>query len=170
MNYEEFFANQGLNPPYIPSKVALVDESVFGTQKPENLLYDIETYIAEFLTKPTSNYILTGISGRGTESFAIHYYAANEHLGLFIQLNMGATALTIGEPVQSRINGLFGAIPLIFDAAKELKKRRLLIVQSDFYGKGWGWTDDPSNWHQETEEATALFSGLEELLKATQSS
>lgn len=171
LKYQDFFTSQGLNVPYIPLKSTLKmqEESVFGTIEPPSSLYDIEYYINDYLTNHSKDYVLCGISGYGSESVAMHYLAVKGPIGLFIQLNYGSGAHESGQALRDRINGIFGAIEMLFEALENsphVSKKRLLIVESDFYGSGWGWVDgaDKLIWHEETEGATALFSALEEIL------
>ncbi len=168
--------------PFIPKEeqatLSQIQEGIFGTKEPQQSLYNIEAFIKEVLSRPTADYVLLGISGYGVDSIAMHYYAVKGPLALFIQLNYGEAAAESKIALRNRIDGIFAAVEILFDALNTLEEkiklppdRRLLIVQSDFYGKGWGWVNgyptkvEKSHWHEETEESTALFSALEEILK-----
>lgn len=169
---EQYFENEKINFPYISNedkrKLTVISKEVFGTlSQPPAPLYDIELYVKGALTHPR-DFILFGVDGHGFESRGMHYYAVKKHVAIFIQINMGA--LLDQESVHQRINGIFHGVSLIFDSLQEADQKnllpegkRLLIIDSDFYGSGWEWiTGNPGkiNKAEWNTEGLTLLSAL----------
>lgn len=162
----ELFNKENLQLPYIPLKerknIKELVPDLFGTRSIDTSPYDIEAFIGEFLSKEVKNYILFGFAGYGVNSIGVHYYTVQDSFALFVQLRHGGLFLD-EEIAKERINGSLSLIIAhlfeVADAAKESgfppEGRKLLIVESDFYGSGWGWIEgcpgkiDPINWHTE---------------------
>ncbi|MCC5832355.1 MAG: hypothetical protein JJU12_04855 [Chlamydiales bacterium] len=174
---QDYFNEEHLTLPFIPqedkSKIERFQEAVFGTKLDPHPLYDIEAYVREFLSRPVEDYVMLGFGGHGVSSRGIHYYAVKGNLALFIQLSYNSAATVDLEEARDRIEGIFQAIGYLFDAIKTAKEkgkisaeRRLLVVESDFYGRGWGWIEDrpgeidASKWHQ---NEPVLLSALQEI-------
>lgn len=147
-----------------------IQEGLFSTRKELPCSpYDLEAYVAEFLTHPMPPYVLIGFAGHGISSRAIHYYSISEHLAIFAQLSYG-NAFSDESFLRDRIDAIFHGLDLLSTAARKCqdkhllpKERRLLLVESDFYGSGWGWIDghphtiDPDKWHTEDPLLDALL-------------
>lgn len=147
---DNYFKSQHLELPFIPSgmrnKLMQLQLDLFGTRETETI-YDVNYFIAELLTGDVNNYVLFGFGGHGISSRAMHYYAVNEHLAVFYQLDFG-NVFRDEEASADRVLGMFYTIPLIFNEIEKSSSaglipegQRLLIVQSDFYGSGWGWIE-----------------------------
>jgi len=173
---QEYFQKEKLDLPFIPpdekQKIVEFQGDVFGSKPNSQSLYDIQAFVNEVLSKPVEDYVMLGFAGHGVESRGIHYYASKGNLALFIQLKYGG-AFDDEEATRDRINGIFHMIGYLFESIESAKKaklipkdKRLLIVESDFYGKGWGWIDgcpgevDKSQWHT---EAPRLLDALNDI-------
>lgn len=158
---QEYFREEKIDLPHIPpdekAKIVAYQKGVYGSKIEPQSVYDIEAYVNEVLTKPTADFVIFGLAGHGVKSRGMHYYAVKENIALFIQLGYGGSSMD--EAARDRINGIFHAIGYLFEAVEEAKnagllpqERRLLVVESDFYGQGWQWIDglpgkiDPAEW------------------------
>jgi len=174
---QEYFDAEHLELPFIHSsekpKIKTIQASIFGSKNDPMNPYDLEAYIKETVSAPVEDYVIFGFAGHGVNSRGMHYYAVKGNLALFIQLAYGGVAIRDENEARNRINAIFHLIPMFFEAIEEANKneliqkdRRLLVVESDFYGKGWGWIDgypgkiDEKEWH--TEDPT-LISALNDI-------
>jgi len=132
-----FRDNLELDLPPIPSpyenKIKLVAKSVFGSANPEKLLYNLDDFLNEVVSKPVKDYVVMGIAEKGEDT--VCYYAVKGPLALFVQLPLSQ---------KGRINNAFAAIKPIFDAleknqGKIEKDKRLLVVFSHYRGSGCQW-------------------------------
>lgn len=172
------FKEQNLTLPAVAqeerAKITRFQKGVFGTKANPGSLYDLNAYVQELLTKKVDDYVMFGFAGHGANSQGIHYYAVQGNLALFIQLSAGGAATEDNEAVRAKINGIFSQISLFLDSMKVLRdgraldpERRLLVIESDFYGSGWEWVDgqpgkiDESQWHTEDPFLEALNEVLE---------
>ncbi len=89
-------------------------------------------------------------SGRGVNSYAIHYYLVYGPLHMFLQLGWGGVYMDADEDA-AKIRGCFSLADAIVRAATTVRKfgagDRLTIVASDFYGSYWlapgqGWREE----------------------------
>lgn len=139
--------------PLIPMRADQPDK--FGTKPFSEPLYDIDAWVKKFLASNRESFVALGLDGHGIASRAFHYYAADGSLAVFIQRRHGSA---VHDPDEARqaIAATFALIQDLFDAMKKQsvpKDKILLVVDSDFYGKGWGWiqadskTLDPASWH-----------------------
>lgn len=175
---KSYFEEQKLTFPAVAqeekSKITRFQAGMFGTKANPGSLYDINSYVQEVLSKKVDDYVMFGFAGHGTNSQGMHYYAVRGNLALFIQLSAGGGATEDNEAVRSRINGIFSQISLFLDSMKTLQdgkaidpERKLLVIESDFYGSGWEWVDgqpgkiDESQWHTEDPFLEALNEVME---------
>lgn len=162
--------------PYIPddekANMTAVEgsDTAFGTRKTlDQSLYDINAFVQEAISKPTKDYVLVGQDGHGVNSHAMHYYVVKGHIALFIQLK---------DDSASYVDGNLKAVDYIFKLMAEVEKKnplptdkRLVVVQSDFYGSGWGWVTgqadkiDEKEWHAKQANRSILLDALSELTK-----
>lgn len=160
-----YFESLQLEFPAIPfeltSHIQALKPDLFGSRRDAQSIYDCMSFVHEVLTQRVSPFILFGHGGYGVSSSAIHYYAVTDHLALLFQLSYGDP--TADEEVcRNRINAAFYGIALLFKSIDDAVKKdliangkRLLVVDSDFYGRGWGWIDgtpgkiDPKAWHND---------------------
>jgi len=165
---QECFEQERVKLPYISAddklKMLVIDPRIFGTySNPPCRPYDINVYVHDALTTP-NDYILFGFDGHGVASQGMHYYAVKENLAIFLQLK------TV-DP--DRINNLFPAIEWIFESLKKANSKhlipddaRLLIVESDFNGKGWGWIKgypgkiEETKWHIDEPILMSAFNSI----------
>lgn len=173
---QQFFDAAHIKMPFIPAdekaNITAVEgsDTVFGTRKTlDQSLYDITAFVKEAISTPTKDYVLLGTDGHGVSSHAMHYYAVKGHIALFIQLKDADT---------SYVDGNLKAIDYLFKLMSEVEHKhplpegkRLVVVQSDFYGSGWGWVSgkteeiDEKEWHAKQANRTVLFDALSELAK-----
>ena len=164
MKAQEYFKKEALDLPHIPleerPKIVAYQEGVYGSKIDPRNVYDIEAYVKEVLSKPTDDFVIFGLAGHGVKSRGMHYYAVKKNIALFIQLGYGGSS--IDEATRDRINGILHSVGYLFDKIELAKKdnlipedRRLLVVESDFYGHGWQWVDgqpgevDPKTWQSQ---------------------
>jgi hypothetical protein len=160
-----YFQDEKLQMPFVPTneqpKIKKLQSGLFSSRNGITEVYDANVYIKEVLSEKVANYVLFGFAGHGVNSRAIHYYAVNEHLAIFIQLGYG----NINEDtkaVHDRIDGLLHSIQFFFMSMDEAAKadlinegKRLLVVESDFAGSGWGWIEGTpgeikqATWHSD---------------------
>jgi hypothetical protein len=160
----KFFKDKKLDVPFIlkkeKGKIDEVQPEVFGTRDCPTTIYDLNSFLEEVLSSKVEDYVLFGAGGHGVSSRAIHYYAVYQHLALFIQLGDGI--YKDESEKRDRINGTFYAIEYLYDAIAAADKnglipdgQRLLVIDSDFYGRGWEWIHenqgsiDPQTWNAE---------------------
>lgn len=171
---KQYFDEQKLPFPQLekPMLAAIVEiqPGLFSTRKDLPYSpYDLEAYVAEFLSHPLEPYVLVGLAGHGISSRAMHYYTVSEHLAIFAQLSYG-NAFSDEDFLRDRIDAIFHGCDMLSAAAhtcqdKQLlnKQRRLLLIESDFYGHGWGWIDghphaiDPDSWQTKDPLLEALL-------------
>lgn len=162
---KDFFDEQGLTLPFIPSAdlpILQLQEGVFSTRSSLMPIYNIIEFVQEILTHPVEDYVMFGFAGHGINSWAMHYYLVKKNLGAFIQLPFGGAMITDEEAVKDRINGTFQSVKYIADSIANAShahllspEKRLIIIESDFYGKGWGWIEgypgviDKDQWRTE---------------------
>jgi len=152
----------GLNTGGAASKPRLGSDLEAQEQHME-LIETAKAY-AGMASRPT--YDLNTFSPAAMDSIAMPCII--DHLALFLQLHDGD--IFDDERISTdRIEGLFYAIEPIFMAIADANKkglipegRRLLVIQSDFYGKGWGWIQegqkviDPKAWHSDENMLQAI--------------
>jgi hypothetical protein len=153
----------GLKMPPIPSKLEghlkKLKPDLFGTHSEVTPVYDINAYVKEALYTPTPSYVLFGLGGHGILTQAMHYYCVTDKIAVFYQLSFGMPTLD-PEFAKNRVNAAFYGVNLLFhelDKSHQIDLipigRRLLVVESDYYGRGWGWIDgfpgaiDPNKWN-----------------------
>ena len=174
-----YFQDLKIDTLYIPmayqKRIRVIQPDLFGTRSCPFPLYDIEAYVKEALTKPQDAYLLLGYDGHGVASRGIHYYLVTDELALFVQRIYGSV-VDDEEFDRSEINTAFLIIKRLFESIQEVKKkhvlgegRRLFVVDSDFYGKGWGWIDgypgkiEESSWHPERSVLPVILNEVEKL-------
>lgn len=160
-------------PPHLVEKMQNFHADFFGTRPDAPPLNEVLAFVQEAVTAPQEDYLLMGIGGHGVKSLAMHYYCATDKVALFYQLYFGIPEFEDARAQQNRLNAAFYAIELILEAVDEKhgeglipKGQRLLILESDFYGQGWGWIKgypgfiESTAWHNET---PVTLSALNEL-------
>jgi hypothetical protein len=174
---QEFFKEEHLDFPYVSqeetSRIKPIQDNVFGSKLDPKPLYDISAYVQEFLSQPVEDYVMLGFAGHGACSRGIHYYAVKGNIAVFIQLSYDSAAIVDLESARERIEGIFQSLGYLFDSVNTAKEKglipeqkRLLIVESDFYGSGWGWIDgrpgeiDKAKWHT---DKPVLLSALQDI-------
>ncbi len=146
---EAFFKGEHLDIPYIPvqakNNMKTIQPNVFGTRKDTPSLYDLDAFVREVLTKKVDDYVMLGFAGHGVSSRFMHYYTVTNHLAIFFQLSCGNIDRD-KKAIRERIDGVFHSAELLFESMDEVdqeklaeKGDRLLIVESDINGHGWGW-------------------------------
>lgn len=168
---ENYFKRENLDFPYVAKddeeKFVKISEGIFGTVNPLPAhLYNIEAYLKEALSSD-QDYVLFGMDKLST--LGMHYYTVKENVAIFIQLNADPRL----ENLQDRINGIFYGVSLILTSIKEAKENnlipqdsRLIILDSDFYGKGWGWVNglpgriDKENWNEENPVLMSAYNDI----------
>lgn len=179
---KNYYKENGLEVPYIPeglmNQISEIQPEVFGSKESDHSLYDINHFLGEVLSKKVDNYVLFGAGGYGTNTHAMHYYAVNKHLALFMQL---ADVDVYGDEkaLKARNASLSYIVEPFFTAIGAAAQKglipageRLLVVYSDFYGKGWCWIKegqgkiDPATWHADENILMALAAIPSEAKKA----
>lgn len=132
--------NHGIEVPFLPTAIKVVEkDALFATSAPKRSPYDIRAFVQEALTNPTSNFVLIGDGGHGVVSRAFHYYVANDHLAVFVQLKEGT------DP--SVIETTLDCVKDLFDQLKDKHLppgKRMIVELSDFDGEDgerWTWVD-----------------------------
>lgn len=166
-----FFNERQLNFPFIlkeiKSKIDEIQPGVFSSRESPTTIYDLNYFLGEVLCDKVDDYALFGVGGHGLKSHALHYYAVNAHLALFFQLAYGNAYED--ENGSSRVNGMLDAVEIFFAAITAATEKglipdghRLMVIDSDFYGKGWCWIKegqkiiDEASWHPDTTLMQAL--------------
>ncbi len=157
---ESYFQQLQLRMPFVPTnekeKIKQLQPGLFSSRDDVGAIYDLEPLLQEALSKKVSNYVLFGMAGRGISSNAMHYYAVSDHLLLFIQADFG-NAFRSEQEVHTHVNAMLTTAKMFFERLEKAKgleaDKRLVIVDSDFRGKGWGWIKgfpgkiDSDTWH-----------------------
>ena len=166
-------------PPEFTGSIQRLEPWVFGTRTDEANLYYIDVFVDETLRGDAPEYVLLGHSGRGTNSWAIHYFLVRGPLALFVQIGWGG-ALTSAEDnaaAAGKLARIFADTQRLIEAADEARRsgrlaggERYLAQVSGFYGSQWarlepaGPSAAPVAWHAEGDER--VIPKLIELLAA----
>lgn len=168
------FAENNLPFPPIPTKFAPniveVADWIYGNRTEETYLYETNDFIRSSLMYQEDDYILFGHSGRGYNSWAIHYYLVEGPLSLFIQVGWGG-ALDDEEANASTTSALgqfFNDAARLIQAVEEAQQKgyfksgeKLIVEASTFNGYRWlrlenVATENLSNsslqWHEDDEK------------------
>ncbi|MGA8164557.1 MAG: hypothetical protein WB791_05960 [Waddliaceae bacterium] len=142
-----FFNREKLNRPCIAEKflpkIREISPDVFGTRLNGPDIYDINACVQEVVSGPVKEYVLFGLGGHGIASLGMHYYVVEKGFALFLQISYGNAVLE-EHFARERTNGQLIGVKLLYEAANHVQipdGKRLLIVESDFYGSGWGWIE-----------------------------
>ena len=107
----------------------------------ESSAYNIDWFVSELLQDSPEPYVLLEHAGHGVNSYALHFYKVDNHVGLFLQLPWGGLYGNRDEEVQS-IRLEFLRIQQTTDTRSAIPElRRLVVVESGFHGSRWGWQD-----------------------------
>ena len=170
------FAEAKLPFPPIPEEMkpsfTVISDFFFGTRPDATDLYGLLDYVEEVATKPVDDYLLIGHDGRGTSSYAIHYYLVRGPVALFVQRAWGGLhdepklAARILEHDLMEVAELLPAI----DAARESfdAGERLIGIASDLNSSMWIRTKRladrdavmKAEWHEERQSIQALLEQL----------
>lgn len=165
------FAGAGLPFPFIPASLHgdfhLISKAVYGTraEMPASI-EDLSTFVKEAEGQPVADYALVGHGGHGVSSYAIHYYLVYNGLGLFLQVPWGG-AYTDKKEAAAAVAHCFGEAEKVIHAVEERPwtgSRRLLLVESGFYGARWQEGDGA--WREGRPVFPPVMSALESRLRA----
>lgn len=155
---QQRFSDEGLPFPWVPPEMAAdfakVDEWVYSTRSDTPNPYDFGWFSKEVATQPVDDYVLVGHAGRGTNSYAIHYYLVRGPLALFLQLSWGGAYTDNAKAAQklttafTKAEVLARAVAAAQQAARFQADERLILTISDMSGSYWirlqGTTDTDS--------------------------
>lgn len=167
-------SEDGLAEPPIPKDFAArlqsVGEFAFGADEPPADLYQLEVFVEEAEAGRAKDGVFVGFDGVGVNSHAIHFYLNRGPLHLFQQIGWGG-AFQDSEAQRDRIRGSFGLAASLIQAVDKAvaagtfpKGRRLFVVESDFIGSKWGWSDagKPVVWN---DDGMATASAMSEVFQ-----
>jgi hypothetical protein len=174
------FAAEQLPFPPLPERfaAALRAESphLFATRSLEARPYNLEIYSLEIQQEPAvPDYAVLGFDGYGTNSWAVHYYAVEGALALFIQLPWGGAYVDADDGRRTITAAFTWAEKLHTDVRRARQQGlipegwRLLVVASEFAAPGWAWVPpaptDPEAiaWHDDAGLRRAVDSALADL-------
>lgn len=141
---------QGLPMPEIPK--ALLEnlkqssDFIFSTRDNKTPSpYDLMYFVNELQNKEIKDYIVVGIAGHGTSSWALHFYLVEGSIAFFLQSRWG-DAIYDSETTRDKIIGGFEVMKFFYSVINEAKKsgklakdKQLVIIESDFLGRKWAW-------------------------------
>ena len=138
------FEKAGLAFPYLPPEMLAAFKAktdwLYGTRTGVPNLYNLDWFVNEVVTQTVENYLLLGYAGRGSNSWAIHYYLVRDHLALFLQLSWGGVYGNKADD-NLRIAGIFEETAKLIELVEQTGvfklPERLVVVKSDFYGSRW---------------------------------
>ena len=161
------FAGEGLGFPPIPAEMIpqfhTVSPWIFGTRDGTPSPYNLSWFVSEVAENAVPDYLLMGHAGRGTNSWALHYYLVRGPLAVFLQSAWGGI-YTTNEAAVETMKVRFALAEELTQAVEEARQKqrlelpeRRVVVVSDFYGFRWatlnspgdnGGKDEPSpEWH-----------------------
>jgi hypothetical protein len=170
---QQQYQRAGLPLPPIPAQfvdqLKTIAPWVYGTRPDQSELYYIDVFVDEAMAGNVEDYVQFGHSGRGTNSWAIHYYLVSGSLALFVQVGWGG-ALT--EPEDNaratiKLKRLMAESEQLQQAVEQATARgklsagqRLVVIVSTFYGSQWLMKDwsSPENappiqpWHESNDD------------------
>lgn len=143
----QYFAGQGLPFPYIPPELERqlrkLGPETFGTRSDTSDVFDFARFGKEAGTTAVPDYLMLGYQGRGTNSYAIHYYLVHDGLALFLQLSWGG-AYTEQTAARQDIAAAFAQAERLIKAAGAARREgrlkdneKLIVMVSDFTGSNW---------------------------------
>jgi hypothetical protein len=162
------FADAGLPLPPISSALAArlqqLASGIYATRTSLPPIYQLERYAYEYLHTPPEPYLVIALGGHGIASQAMHYYLVVDKIAIFLQISY-INMLNEKLETANRIKSCFQGVKMLFKEMKPLppQEKRLLIIESDISGSGWGWivgcpdTIDPQQWHS---QQAPLFGAL----------
>jgi|SRR5690554_2908932 len=142
------FRDAGLEPPRLPERFAAVlapqTTGVVASRPQKHSLYDLSLHVDDFIDGGAAGLAL-GFAGHGVGSQAVHYYLADERVGVFIQQRWGTP---FDSPDQDAL--YFRTLTnLACELAARAARpeyaecfsggRRLLAIDSSFSGTRAGW-------------------------------
>ncbi len=160
------FEEEGLSLPFIPEhkdkKLLKYGPCLYGSRDLDIRPFEVHGFIEEAISTSREPYFLLGVDGYGVENWALHYYVLHDNVAVPLQLKY-PSAFSDEVFLRERINGMFHGSKLLFLALDDAKKQgklgspeqKLVILESDFYGKGWGWVNGQveaipeQDWHSE---------------------
>lgn len=84
---KRLFHKAGLSFPKLPDELAAQlrerDEWLFSTRENNAWPYDLDNYVHEADETPVEDYAILSHSGRGVNSYAIHYFVVYDALRMF---------------------------------------------------------------------------------------
>ena len=156
------FAGEGLPFPPIPAEMIDQFHTIspwnFGTRDGAPSPYNLSWFVGDVEENAVPDYLLMGHAGRGTNSWAMHYYLVRGPLALFIQSAWGGIYTTNEAEEITRAVEEAGQMQRL-----ELPERRVVVV-SDFYGFRWATLNSPSDkdepspkWHSDVDSLDVVL-------------
>ncbi|MCF8161180.1 MAG: hypothetical protein K9J76_10780 [Polaromonas sp.] len=147
---QALFEQEGLPFVQLPMALssALAEHSplIYATRPLVDTPYDLSAYLEDLASTPDApDYAVVGFDGYGYNSWAVHHYALQSALALFIQLPWGG-AFADADADRAEINSTFHWAEGLLLQVAQLQQQglipagwRLLVIVSSFARSGWAW-------------------------------
>lgn len=153
------FAAEGLPTPPVPPRFSAALRPsggyVLSSCKLAHPLYQLALHFDAARQGTAPDHAAVGFDGHGINSWAAHFYLVDGPAAIFLQCRWG-NAFGDAKRAKERIEGVFGLVrQLLSDLEKAVQEgklpegRRLLLRVSDTSHSGWGWSNQPQEWHDD---------------------